>query len=163
MSETPEGIKSVAIDPTDVPETNYTAYPEPYKASNQLRWNRRIGRQFGLTHFGVNITRIVAGGQSSSRHWHSHQDEFIYVLSGKVVLETNSGERTLTPGMYAGFAAGVEDGHRFVNRGDNDVLLLVVGDNTAGDEVNYPDIDLHGRLGSDGKYRFSRKDGTPLE
>ena len=42
-----------------------------------------------------------------------------------------------------------------------DVLLLVVGDRSANDEVTYPEVDLHGKLGADGKYIFTRKDGTP--
>ena len=93
MTETPKDLKSSAIVATDLPETNYTSYPEAFRAVNQNRWNRRVGRHFDLTNFGVNITRIVPGGQSSSRHWHSRQDEFVYVLSGAVVLETNSGDK----------------------------------------------------------------------
>jgi len=82
----------VGFDPLSLPEGNATSYPEPYRAENQRRWNRRLGDHAGLTNFGVNITRIVSGGQSSSRHWHSRQDEFIYVLSGEVILETDAGE-----------------------------------------------------------------------
>jgi uncharacterized cupin superfamily protein len=131
-----------------------------YRAENQRRWNRRLGDHAGLKNFGVNLTRIVPGGQSSSRHWHSRQDEFVYVLSGEVVLETDGGEETLRPGMGAGFPAGTRDGHRFLNRSEADVLLLVIGDRTPGDEVGYPDIDMRSRMGSDGRYRFTRKDGS---
>ena len=152
-----------AINPLEVPESNQTSYPEAFREANQRRWNRRVGDQFGLSNFGVNITRIVPGGQSSSRHWHSRQDEFVYVLAGEPVLETNAGEQALRAGMCVGFPAGAEDGHRFVNRGAEDVLLLVVGDRTAGDEVSYPDLDLHGRMDAGGRYRFTRKDGTVLE
>jgi uncharacterized cupin superfamily protein len=155
--------KANVVNPLEAPESNSTSYPALFRAVNQNRWNRRIGESLGLTNFGVNITRIVPGGQSSSRHWHSRQDEFVYVLVGEVVLETNEGERVLGPGTCAGFPAGARDGHRFVNKGTSDVLLLVVGDRTAGDEVHYPDIDLHARLDADGRYRFTRKDGTPLE
>ncbi len=146
----------------DVPESNATSYPEPYRAANQQRWNRRLGDHAGLKNFGVTMTRIVPGGQSSSRHAHSRQDELIYVLEGEVVLHTNEGEQILTPGMCAGFPAGGGDAHRFVNRSARDVLLLVIGDRTGGDTVSYPDIDMHGTLGPDGKYRFTTKDGKPL-
>jgi uncharacterized cupin superfamily protein len=101
----------------------------------------------------------VPGGQSSHRHAHTRQDEFIYVLQGEVVLETNAGAEVLRTGMCAGFPAGTGNAHRFVNRSSSDVLLLVVGDRTAGDEGIYPDIDLHGRMGPDGKYSFTHKDG----
>ncbi len=148
------------FDPLSLPESNATSYPEPYRSANQQRWNRRLGDHANLTNFGVNLTRIVPGGQSSHRHAHSRQDEFIYVLQGKVELETNAGVEVLRAGMCAGFAAGSGNAHRFVNRSAEDVLLLVVGDRTAGDEVSYPDIDMHGRMGSDGRYAFTHKDGT---
>jgi uncharacterized cupin superfamily protein len=158
MSTRPTGF-----DPFKLPESNATLYPEPFRDANQKRWNRRLGDHAGLTNFGVNMTRIVPGGQSSSRHWHSRQDEFVYVLSGEAVLETDAGEEVLRAGMCAGFPAGTRDGHRFLNRTSADVLLLVVGDRTSGDEVGYPDIDMHGHPRPDGRYRFTRKDGAPLE
>lgn len=150
-----------AFDPADVPESNYTSYPEPFRGDNQKRWNRRLGDHAGLRNFGVNLTRIIPGGQSSHRHAHSRQDEFVYVLEGEVALETNAGSQVLTAGMCAGFPAATGDAHRFVNRSASDVVLLVIGDRTGGDEVSYPDIDMHGRVGGDGKFRFTRKDGTP--
>ena len=148
------------FDPLTLPESNASSYPEPFRALNQQRWNRRLGAHAGLVNFGVNLTRIVPGGQSSCRHAHTRQDEFIYVLQGEVELETNAGRQTLRAGLCVGFPAGTGDAHRFVNRSAADVLLLVVGDRTAGDEVIYPDIDMHGRMGDDGKYTFTRKDGT---
>lgn len=154
-------LKPPAFDPYGLPESNYTSYPEPFRADNQQRYNRRLGQHAGLTNYGVNLTRIIPGGQTSHRHSHSKQDEFVYVLEGEVVLECNSGAQVLKSGMCAGFPAGTGDAHRFVNRTASDALILVVGDKTSGDEVSYPDIDLLGKLGTDGKYRFYRKDGTP--
>lgn len=153
--------KLPAFDPADVAESNFTSYPEANRAANLKRWNRRLGEQAGLRNFGVNLTRIEPGGQSSHRHGHSKQDEFVYVVSGEVVLETNAGAQTLRAGMCAGFPAGADEAHRFVNRTQTDVQILVIGDRTAGDEVHYPDIDMHGKLGPDGKFRFFHKDGTP--
>ena len=150
-----------AFDPADVPESNATSYPEPLRAPNQNRYNRRLGNHAGLKNFGVNLTRIVPGGQSSYRHAHTRQDEFVYVLEGEVVMETNAGAQVLQRGMCAGFPAGTGDAHRFVNRSGADVVLLVVGDRSPDDEVAYPDMDMHARLGADGKYRFTHKDGTP--
>jgi uncharacterized cupin superfamily protein len=155
--------KPAGFDPLSLPESNATSYPEPYRALNQLRWNRRLGNHAGLTNFGVNLTRIAPGGQSSCRHWHSRQDEFVYVLSGEVVLETDAGPQALSPGMCAGFPAGTGDGHRFVNQSGADVVLLVVGDRTAGDEVGYSDVDMHLRVGPDGRFAFTHKDGRPFE
>jgi uncharacterized cupin superfamily protein len=155
------GEKPSGFDPLTLPESNATSYPEQFRAGNQERWNRRLGDRAGLTNYGVNMTRIVPGGQSSHRHAHLRQDEFIVVLQGTVELETNAGVEVLKPGMCAGFPAGTGNAHRFVNRSAEDVLLLVIGDRTAGDEVSYPDIDMHGTAGPDGKLRFLHKDGTP--
>jgi uncharacterized cupin superfamily protein len=101
------------------------------------------------------LTRIVPGGQSSHRPDHSKQDEFVWVLEGETVLHTNDGEQVLTAGMCAGFPAGSGDAHRFLDRTERDVLLLVAGDRTEGDEVSYPDIDMHLKRGEG----FFRKDG----
>lgn len=149
------------FDPLAVRESNASGYPERYRAANQQRWNRRLGEHAGLTNFGVNLTRIIPGGQSSHRHAHTRQDEFITVLQGEVVLETDAGAESLSAGMCAGFPAGTGNAHRFVNRSEADVLLLVIGDRTAGDKVSYPDIDMHGRMLAVGKYAFAHKDGTP--
>jgi uncharacterized cupin superfamily protein len=153
--------KPPAFDPLQIAESNATSYPEKFKPANSRRWNRRLGDHVGLTNFGVNLTRIEPGAQTSARHAHSKQDEFIWVIEGEVVLETNEGAQTLQPGMCAGFAAGGGNAHRFVNKTDKDVLLLIVGDRTPFDEVSYPDIDNHAKAGADGKYVFTKKDGTP--
>lgn len=163
MAEPDDLPAESGFDPLTVPESNATSLPAPLRAGNQHRWNRRLGDHAGLTHFGVVLTRIEPDGQSSYRHAHSHQDEFVYVVQGEVDLETNAGVQRLRPGMCAGFPAGSDNAHRFVNRGPRDVLLLVVGDRSGGDEVAYPDVDLHAQLDRDGRYRFTRKNGTPYE
>src|SRR6266853_5816381 len=136
-------LKLPGSDPGVVAQSNLTSYPELHRAANQMRYNRRLGDHAGLRNFGVNLTRIVPGGQSSYRHAHSRQDEFIFVLEGEVVLQTNDGEQILRPGMCAGFPAGSGDAHRFVNRSATDAKLLVIGDRSSGDEITYPDVDMH--------------------
>ena len=153
--------KMPAFDPADVKESNASSYPPPYHADNSNRYNRRIGDHAGLTHYGVVLTRIVPGGQSSHRHAHATQDEFVYVLEGEPVLETNDGAQQLKPGMCAGFPAGTGDAHCFLNRTDKDVLLLVVGDRSPNDDVRYPDVDMHLASQPDGSRRFLHKNGTP--
>ena len=150
-----------AFDPMTLPEGNASVMPEPLRAKNQTRWYRGLGAAAGLTNFGVNLCRIVPGGQSSYRHAHSLQDEFVWVLEGRPTLVTDAGEQLLDPGMCAGFAKGTGDGHHFLNRTETDVVLLVVGDRAPGDAVSYPDDDLHGRPNPDGGYTFTHKDGSP--
>jgi uncharacterized cupin superfamily protein len=132
-----------AFNPLSLPESNASGYPAPYNEAQKRRFNRRLGDHAGLTNFGFVLTRIAPGGQSSHRHAHSTQDEFIWVLEGETVLKTNSGEQVLTAGMCVGFGAGSDDAHHFLNRSDSDVLLLAVGDRSDGDVVTYPDVDMH--------------------
>ena len=148
------------FDPLSLPESNGTTYPEPLASLQRKRFNRRLGDHAGLVNFGVVMTRIEPGGQSSCRHAHAKQDEFVYVLDGEPTVETDAGRQKLKPGMCIGFPAGTGDGHRFINETETDALLLVIGDRTAGEVVVYPDVDLAGAAGPDGKYIFTKKDGS---
>jgi uncharacterized cupin superfamily protein len=125
------------------------------------RDKRVLGDLFELTNFGVNLTRLAPGGQSALRHAHGKQDEFVYVLEGEAMLITDAGETLLKPGMCAGFKAGTGDAHHLVNRTKQDVVFLEVGDRSSGDSVTYPDDDVMAVFGADGKWKYSRKDGTP--
>ncbi len=142
------------------PRLKVSNYPEPFASRVAGREKRVLGDLFGLTNFGVNLTRLRPGAISSLRHAHSKQDEFIYVLEGHPVLVTNAGETMLEPGMCAGFRAGTGDAHHLVNRSEGDVLYLEVGDRTAGDNAVYPDDDLRVMRGADGKWSYTRKDGS---
>ena len=133
----------------------------PFAAALSSRQKRVLGDVFGLTNFGVNLTRLLPGGVSALRHAHTRQDELVYVLEGEPILVTSAGETKLRPGMVAGFKAGTGDAHKLVNRGDRDVVFIEVGDRSAGDEVAYPDDDVAATLGPDGKYQYRHKDGTP--
>ncbi|MEK6244543.1 MAG: cupin domain-containing protein [Pseudomonadota bacterium] len=125
------------------------------------RDKRTLGDLFGLTNFGVNLTRLAPGGYSALRHAHAKQDEFVYILEGEATLVTEAGEANLKPGMCAGFKAGSGDAHHLVNRTNKGVVFLEVGDRSAGDSVSYPDDDVVAVFGSDGKWKYSKKDGTP--
>jgi uncharacterized cupin superfamily protein len=143
------------------PRTKPSNYPEPFASRMAGREKRPLGDLFGLSNFGVNLTRLHPGAVSTLRHAHSKQDEFVYILSGDPVLRTDAGETALHPGMCAGFKAGNGDGHQLVNRTQEDVVYLEIGDRSAGDSVSYPEDDLMAVLGANGQWQFARKDGTP--
>ena len=121
-----------------------------------------LGDLFGLRNFGVNLTRLAPGAASSLRHAHTVQDEFVYILEGEPTLLTDAGETRLRPGMCAGFPSGTGDAHCLVNRTEGDVVYLEIGDRSPSDAVTYPEDDLKAEMGADGKWRYSRKDGSPL-
>lgn len=143
------------------PRTKPSNYPEPFASRMAGREKRPLGDCFGLSRFGVNLTRLIPGAASALRHAHTTQDEFIYILEGHPVLVSDQGETTLSPGMCSGFKAGTGNAHRLVNRSDSDVLYLEIGDRSPGDAVSYPDDDLQADRDSDGQWRFVHKDGRP--
>ena len=120
-----------------------TRYPPPYAAPCLQRQRARLGDAAGLTQFGVNRLHLPPGCWSSQRHWHSAEDEFVYVLKGAVVLITDAGEELLRAGDAAGFKAGAANGHQLQNRSASEAVVLEVGSRRPGeDAVDYPDIDL---------------------
>jgi uncharacterized cupin superfamily protein len=151
-----------ALDPAEVEPRLGSRYPKPFDEAVAGRRKQPLGDALGLAAFGVNLVRLPPGCWSSQRHWHSRQDEFVFVVEGELVLLTDGAEQVLGPGMAAGFPAGAADGHHLINRTSNDAVYLEVGDRTAGDEVDYPDIDMRVRY-QGGERRYVRTDGTPYE
>jgi uncharacterized cupin superfamily protein len=157
----PADKKPDAIPAMDVaPRTQPSLYPEPFAERMAGREKRQLGDVFGLTNFGVNLTRLAPGAMSALRHSHTRQDEFIYVLEGTPTLITEAGETLLAPGMCAGFKAGQGGGNQLVNRSNALVAYIEIGDRTAGDSVHYPDDDIEA-WSEGGGWRFRHKNGEP--
>jgi uncharacterized cupin superfamily protein len=134
--------KLPALDPSTVEEKRGSGYPEPFKSLMGDRMKKRLGEACGLTQFGVNLVTLGPGGQSALRHWHTLEDEFVYVLEGEVVLVTDAGEQVLSAGMCAGYPAGKRDAHHFVNRSNKTAKYLEIGTRVESDAAFYPDDDL---------------------
>ncbi|MEA3175190.1 MAG: hypothetical protein QOF42_2601 [Gammaproteobacteria bacterium] len=145
------------IDLASAPTHLGSGYPAPFDAACALRARQKLGDAASLSDFGVNLLRLPPGAWSSQRHWHSHEDEFVFVLEGELALVTNAGEEILRAGDCAGFKAGIDDGHHLQNRSDRDALVLEVGSRKeADDETDYPDIDMRApKTGG-----FVRRDGS---
>jgi uncharacterized cupin superfamily protein len=134
-------------------------YPVPYHEPCKNRFRRVLGDAAGLTQFGANLTRLPPGTWSSQRHWHSAEDEFIYMLEGELVLVTDSGEEMIKAGDCVGFKAGNPDGHHLQNRSARDAVYLEIGSRRPDeDEVTYPDIDLKAIKGREG---YAHVNGKP--
>jgi uncharacterized cupin superfamily protein len=151
--------KLMAVKAEEIPKrTKPSVYPEPFFSRMTGREKHQLGDFFGLKNFGVNLTRLLPGSQSSIFHYHTKQDEFVFVLEGTPTLVTDEGETLLEPGMCIGFAAG-GSAHQIINRSANDALYIEIGDRTPGDEGIYPRDDLKADMGPDGKWKFTRKNG----
>ncbi|MDZ4365333.1 cupin domain-containing protein [Brevundimonas sp.] len=147
------------IDIDAAPTGHGTTYPDAHAGPCLARRRWRLGDAAGLSQFGVNLLRLPAGAWSSQRHWHASEDEFVWVVSGEVVLVEQVGETILSAGDCAGFKAGVPNGHRIENRSDSEAVLLEVGTrSTTTDACDYPGIDMVLPAGAD---RCFHRDGTP--
>ena len=151
--------KSAALDPKTVAARRGTMYPDKFKGAVAGREKRALGTATGLVNFGVNLVKLEPGAQSALRHWHTQQDEFVWMLEGELTLVTNAGAEILRPGMCAGFPKGKADGHHLVNRSGEDAWYLEVGDRSPGDAAVYPDDDLS--VAAAPGYKIARKDGSP--
>lgn len=143
----------------NVPAVEGTLYPPPYHTPCAGRVKQALGDAVGLNQFGVNLVRLDPGVWSSQRHWHTREDEFIYVLDGEITLVTDTGEETLRAGDIAGFKAGEADGHHLQNRSDQPAIYLEVGTRTDDDVAHYPEADLVA-VSEGESFRYTRKDGT---
>ncbi len=148
------------IDIARVPLDTATRYPKPFDQMVMGRARQRLGNAAGLDQFGVNLCRLAPGVASSQRHWHTNEDEFVYVLEGEVVLIEDAGETILKPGDAAAWKAGAANGHCLINRSDRDALVLEVGTRAPTETAIYSDIDMQAvRDGT--QWRYLRKNGEP--
>ena len=146
------------IDVKTVPEKKGSGYPAPFDQPCNERSRKRLGDAGGLTQFGVNLLTLPPGAWSSQRHWHASEDEFVYVLSGEVVLKTDAGEEILRAGDCAAFHKNDGNGHHLMNRSKAPAVLLEIGTRSDVEFVRYPDIDLiiDSKVGA-----FTHRDGAP--
>ena len=150
------------IDVSKLESVVGTLYPPPFDEPCRARGRTRLGDLAGLTQFGVNLLRLPPGAWSSQRHWHTGEDEFVYVVSGEVTLVSDAGEELLRAGDAAGFQANDRDGHCLQNRSGQDAVVLEIGSRVTGSVGYYSDIDMVAPAG--GKpVAYTHRDGTPYE
>jgi uncharacterized cupin superfamily protein len=146
------------VDVAAVPARMGSGYPPPFTAPCAARTRQRLGEAGGLGDFGVNLMKLPPGGWSSQRHWHSHEDEFVYLLEGEVTLIEDGGETVLRAGDCATFPKGTGNGHHLVNKSSAMAVYLEVGSRNPQDLTTCSDIDM---MSSNADGRFVHKDGRP--
>ncbi len=146
------------IDIAAVPEIKGVGYPAPFNQVCSDRIRQRLGNAGGLTQFGVNLMHLPPSNWSSQRHWHSDEDEFVYVLEGEVVLVEDDGETVLRAGDYAAFPKNSGNGHHVINRSSATAVYLEAGWRSRADLTKCSDIDM---MSSNADGGFVHKDGTP--
>ena len=146
------------IDIASVPVRAGSGYPAPFDAPCASRTRRRLGDASRLRDFGVNLMTLPPGGWSSQRHWHSDEDEFVYLLEGELKLVEDDGAILLRAGDCAAFPKGTGNGHHLVNESSATAVYLEVGSRNPNDLTTCSDIDM---MSSNTDGRFVRKDGSP--
>jgi len=146
------------IDITKVLERRGVGYPPPFDTLSAERIRQRLGNAGGLADFGINLMRLPPGNWSSQRHWHSHEDEFVFVLEGELVLVEDGGETVLRTGDCAAFPKGTGNGHHMINRSDAVAVYLEIGSRHPDDVTTCSDIDM---MSTNADGRFVHKDGAP--
>jgi uncharacterized cupin superfamily protein len=141
-----------------VPKIQGVGYPPPFDTPCAERVRQRLGNAGGLKDFGFNLMRLPPGNWSSQRHWHSHEDELVYVLEGELMLIEDGGETLLRAGDCASFPKGTGDGHHMINRSDRPAVYLEVGSRQPADLTTCSDIDL---MSANADGRWIHKDGSP--
>jgi uncharacterized cupin superfamily protein len=144
------------IDISTVPSESGGTYPRPFDEPCIAQSCQRLARFAGLTQFGVNVTVVEAGAWSSQRHWHSHEEEFVWVLDGELTLVTDAGEEILRAGDCVAFRSGDPDGHHLVNKSGRPARVLEIGTSDRQDRCTYPDIDMIADHRG-----YTHRDGTP--
>ena len=143
---------------TEVAVETECNYPSPFDRPCLDQSTQRLARHAGLTQFGVNLTVIQPGAWSSQRHWHSREDELVWVLEGELTLVTDGGEEVLRAGDCAAFRGGDPDGHHLVNQSGLPAKVLEIGNSDPQDRCVYSDIDM---VAGPGATRYCHRDGTP--
>ncbi len=146
------------IDIAAVEKRQGVGYPPPFAAPCAERIRQRLGNAGGLKDFGVNLMHLPPGGWSSQRHWHSHEDEFVFILDGELVLVEDDGETLLKAGDAAAFPRNTGNGHHMINRTERTAVYLEVGSRSPEDLTTCSDIDL---MSANADGRFVHKDGRP--
>jgi len=148
------------VDIASVPVRRGCGYPPPFDAPCASRTRQRLGDAGGLRDFGVNLMTLGPGGWSSQRHWHSHEDEFVFVLEGELTLVEDEGETLLRAGECAAFAKNTGNGHHLINKAAVTAVYLELGSRQPDDLTTCSDIDM---MSSNADGRFVHKDGSPYD
>ena len=91
----------------------------------------------GKAKVGVGLMELLPGSNTRPSHWHSHEEEHLYALSGAAVLHLGTEQYQLERGSYVCFPAGQAAGHHLENRSSEVFVYLIVGERIAEDKVTY--------------------------
>ncbi|OVE85613.1 cupin domain-containing protein [Natronolimnobius baerhuensis] len=117
-------------DPDDDDETNFR--------------RKELSNGVDAADIGCSLYELPAGARSWPYHYHTANEEALYVLSGKGLLIAADGEHPLEAGDYVTFPATERGGHRIVNDSDGPLQYLLLSTMNEPDITVYPDKETFG-------------------
>lgn len=107
-------------------------------------WNPRsemhgaiLGRAAGLVRAGINLVRVPPGKESFVYHAHLHEEEWIYVLSGRGTIESGDAQHEIAAGDFIAFPTPSAP-HLLRNTSDADIVYLTGGERAQFDVADFP-------------------------
>lgn len=120
---------------------------------------RSPGAATGLSRMGVHMRSVAPGFAGTNRHFHTVEEEWLFVLKGEGTIRIGPLALPIRAGHFAGFPPGPCP-HHVVNDGDAEIVFLEGGE-TRPDEDGcwYPDA----RIMSEGRKRVEPYREPPPE
>jgi uncharacterized cupin superfamily protein len=124
------------IDAAQVQSLPEERRPHPLDAS-LVRHTRSLGDAAGLESIGVHLVRLTEGATSSVQHTHQHDEEWVYILSGRGLANIGDARYEVGAGDFMGFPAN-SPAHNLQNPNAEDLVYLVGGNRLPHDICDYP-------------------------
>lgn len=93
---------------------------------------------------GCSLYELEPGKRSWPYHYHTANEEALYVLAGSGMLRIDGTEQSLTAGDYVAFPADESGGHQVVNDGDETLRYLAMSTMNEPDVTIYPEMEKFG-------------------
>ncbi len=100
---------------------------------------KQLGAADGGERLGSSMYELPPGGASFPYHYHTANEEALYVLSGSGTLRLDGEEHAVEAGDFAALPADESGAHRVRNDGDEPLRYLLVSTMNEPDAMVYPD------------------------
>lgn len=105
---------------------------------------KELSNAVGASELGCSLYELPPGMRSWPYHYHTANEEALYVLAGAGQLRCTDGEQSLTAGDYVTLPADERGGHRVVNDGDDPLRYLALSTMNEPDVTVYPEMNKFG-------------------
>jgi uncharacterized cupin superfamily protein len=117
------------------------AMPEKMKVhpinKEAVRHTKFLSDALEMKNLGIRLVRVEPGKETTQFHFHYHEEEFIYIISGKGIAQIGEQEIEIAAGDFMGFTAPSLP-HAMKNTSDEDLVYLMGGERNNFDIADYP-------------------------